>query len=215
MVKEARLVVATRNKGKIREMERLLKELSPGIAWTLVSAEEAYLPEIEETGQTFLENARLKSLAAAALTGVLSLGEDSGLEVDYLGGEPGVKSHRYSDSGDDLDNNLLLLKRLEGVPFPLRTARYRCAMVLAVPGGIIAEAQGTVEGVIAERMSGQNGFGYDPLFYSVELGKTMGEASASEKDSLSHRRRALEKIVPALVKHIQEQEAQPGEGSAW
>jgi XTP/dITP diphosphohydrolase len=211
MSNEARLVLATKNKGKIREFERLLGELAPGIAWTLVSAEEAGLSDVEETGRTFLENARLKAVAASAQTGDFCLGEDSGLEVDCLGGAPGVESHRYSDTGTDMDNNLLLLDELRGVPPSSRTARYRCAIAIAGPDRVMAEGQGTVEGVISEAMSGQNGFGYDPLFYSLELGKTMGEASASEKDSVSHRRRAMESVVPVLIRELAEGRMAPPE----
>ena len=197
-----RLVVASRNRGKLREMQRLFRVLAPQASLALVSADEVGLPEIEETGSSFLENARLKALAAAQWTGALSLGEDSGLEVDVLGGEPGVRSHRFSSTGDDLDNNLLLLRRLEGIPRHLRTARYRCAMAVADAGGIVAEGEGVVEGIIAEEMSGTSGFGYDPLFYSTELRKTMGQASDQEKDSVSHRRRALERILPALLRYV-------------
>ena len=203
MASVPRLVIASRNRGKLREMERIFKALAPQASLELVSADEVGLPEIAETGSSFLENARLKALAAAQWTGCLSLGEDSGLEVDALSGEPGVRSHRFSGTGDDLDNNVLLLKRLEGIPPHLRTARYTCAIVLADSQGVVAEAEGTVEGVIVEEMSGANGFGYDPLFYSTELGKTMGEASDSEKDSVSHRRRALERVLPALLRYLE------------
>jgi len=202
MQKEVRLVLATSNKGKIRELLRLFCELAPGVRWNLVSAGDLGLPDIPETGRTFVENARLKAVAGAAGTGQVCLGEDSGLEVDYLCGVPGVKSHRYSETGTDADNNLLLLKQLEGVPVKCRTARYRCAIAIASPRKIVVAGEGAVEGVIAEGLFGDNGFGYDPLFYSVELGKTMGEATAAEKDSVSHRRRAMEKVVPAFLREL-------------
>ncbi len=197
-MKTLRLVLATRNKGKVREFLRLFEELCPGTRFDFSSAGELGLSDVEETGRTFLENARLKATAAAAESGRLCLGEDSGLEVDYLDGAPGVMSHRYSKSGSDEDNNVLLLQNLRGVPAASRTARYRCAICIAAPGRVVAEGEGSVEGLISEGLSGSNGFGYDPLFYSTELGKTMGEASAEEKDSVSHRRRAMEKVVIRL-----------------
>ena len=193
-----KLVLATSNKGKLREFLRLFTELLPGLSLALTLGSEIGLSEVEETGSTFAANARIKATAAAAQCGRLSLAEDSGLEVDHLGGAPGVMSHRFSASGLDPDNNLLLLEKMKGVPPQKRTARYRSAICIASPAGIIAEAEGAVEGFIAEAEIGTNGFGYDPLFYSHELSKTMGEATAAEKDSVSHRRRAMEKIAGIL-----------------
>ncbi|QUL99453.1 MAG: RdgB/HAM1 family non-canonical purine NTP pyrophosphatase [Candidatus Fermentithermobacillus carboniphilus] len=198
------ILVASRNKGKIREIKRIFTEIAPGSSWLFLSADEVGLSKIEETGATFLENAQIKALAAARKSGMIALGEDSGLEVDKLGGAPGVCSHRFSPSGDDHDNNELLLKKLEGVPLNERTARYRCAVVVAGPRGVLAQSQGVVEGLILDRYRGKNGFGYDPLFYCPELGKTFGEATDSEKDRVSHRRRALEGLVPTLVKVLSE-----------
>lgn len=213
MDKQIELVLATRNPGKIREIARLFEELAPDFEVSLVSASSAGLSEVEETGETFLENARQKAVAAAAESGKVCLGEDSGLEVDYLGGAPGVKSHRYSASGADADNNLKLLADLEGVPATQRTGRYRCAIVIAAPRKILAQAEGAVEGLIATVPSGDNGFGYDPLFYSVELGKTMGEALDAEKDTVSHRRRAMMQAVPALRQAMSLGRAPAEEGS--
>ena len=192
------LVLATRNKGKVREFQRLFAELLPGKPLEVTIGSDIGLGDVDETGPTFLENARIKATAAAAECGRVCLGEDSGLEVDFLGGAPGVKSHRYSESGLDQDNNLLLLENLKGVPPPARGARYRCAICIAASDEIIAEGEGVVEGRIGEEFLGENGFGYDPLFYSTELGKTLGEASAVEKDSVSHRRRAMEKVAQRL-----------------
>lgn len=192
------IVLATSNPGKLKEFMRLFRELMPELPLTMTLGSEAGLSEVEETGSTFAENARIKAVAAAFRCGRICLAEDSGLEVDYLGGAPGVKSHRFSPSGLDPDNNRLLLERLRNVPAPNRTARYRSAICVASPSGVIAEAQGSVEGLIADSPMGDNGFGYDPLFYSLELGKTMGQASAEEKDSVSHRRRAMEKVTQKL-----------------
>ncbi|NLA61165.1 MAG: RdgB/HAM1 family non-canonical purine NTP pyrophosphatase [Firmicutes bacterium] len=196
------LVLATRNPGKIREFERLFRSLDPETEWRFVGLTDFQVPDVQETGETFAENARQKAVHAAAHTGLVCLGEDSGLEVDYLGGQPGVKSHRFSSSGDDRDNNELLLQRLQGVPRELRTARYRCAISVASPGEVLVSGLGTVEGLIAEEYRGENGFGYDPLFFSLELGKTLGEASDLEKDSVSHRRKALEAILPGLKSRL-------------
>jgi XTP/dITP diphosphohydrolase len=194
-----KLVLATSNKGKLREFIRLFSELMPGLPLTLTLGSEEGLSPVEETGSTFVENARIKAMAAAAESGKLCLAEDSGLEVDFLDGAPGVKSHRFSESGSDDDNNMLLLKKMEGVPEPKRTARYRSAICIASPRGIVAEGLGTVEGYITTELRGSGGFGYDPLFYCPELGKTMGEASAAEKDSVSHRRRAMEVVTRNLM----------------
>ena len=193
------LVLATKNPGKTREFLRLFTELAPDVEWDILRADEVGLKDVEETGTTFAENARQKAREAASQSGILCLGEDSGLEVDWLGGAPGVKSHRFSRTGDDADNNALLLEKLKDVPLDRRTARYRCAIAVYGPRGAVVETEGSVEGLIIDEYLGTNGFGYDPLFFATELGKTLGEASAAEKDSVSHRRRALEKALPAIL----------------
>lgn len=200
------LVLATSNKGKLREFLRLFAELAPELPLTIVLGSEVGLSDVEETGSTFADNARIKATAGAAQSGRICLAEDSGLEVDFLGGAPGVKSHRFSPSGSDRDNNLLLLGKLKGVPAHKRTARYRSAVCVASPGAILAEGEGAVDGLISEGLRGDNGFGYDPLFFSIELGKTMGEASAAEKDSVSHRRRAMEKVARKLRDRVLSEE---------
>jgi len=192
------LVLATSNPGKLREFLRLFQELLPEMPVNLALGRDVGLRDVTEDGSSFAENARIKAMGAASQCGRICLAEDSGIEVDFLGGAPGIMSHRFSESGADEDNNRLLLQRLEGVIAPLRTARYRSAICIASPRGIIVEGEGTVEGLIAVTPSGQNGFGYDPLFYSTELHKTMGDASAREKDSVSHRRRAMEEIVKKI-----------------
>lgn len=205
------LVLATRNPGKLREFRRLLESLDPATGWLLADLTSFHVPDVEENGETFAENARIKALHAASHTGLVCLGEDSGLEVDALGGEPGVRSHRYSPSGDDDDNNELLLHRLRGFRRQLRTARYRCAIAVARPGTVFVEGSGTVEGWITEDYRGKNGFGYDPLFFSCQLGKTLGEASDDEKDSVSHRRKALEMILPGLRAYLSKSHTDPRE----
>ncbi len=190
------LVLATHNPGKVREFRRLFEDLYPSLEIDLAGADSAGISDIDETGKTFLENARLKAVSASKQCGYLCLGEDSGLEVDHLGGAPGVESHRFSSSGDDGDNNRLLLEKLKGVPRERRTARYCSAIAVSDPGGnIIVDAQGTAEGFIVAKPCGTRGFGYDPLFFSIELGKTFGQASDQEKDSVSHRRKALERLL--------------------
>ena len=189
------LVVASRNLSKVNEIKRIFVECMPHIEWTFLSAHDLGFPEIEETGETFMENAAIKAIAGARYSGRICIGEDSGIEVDKLGGAPGVRSHRFSDSGLDEDNNQFLLKLLKDVPWAERTCRYRCAIAVADTEGIIGQAEGTVEGIVDVEPKGSNGFGYDPIFYSQELGKTFGQASDSEKDSISHRRRAVENLM--------------------
>jgi XTP/dITP diphosphohydrolase len=198
------IVVVSRNQGKIREFKRIFSDYVPDVKWRFLSAIDLGLPEVEETGSTFAENARIKALAGAKYlagtkySGYICLGEDSGLEVDKLDGGPGVNSHRFSESGSDEDNNKLLLDLLDGVPWDERTCRYKAAIALADSTGIIAQSTGSVEGIIHTELRGTNGFGYDPLFYAVELGKTFGEASDAEKDAISHRRRAIQGLIPAI-----------------
>lgn len=193
--KRVSLVVATKNPGKMREFYRLFSLVAPDIEWVLVDAVEAGLGNIDETGSSFQENARIKALAGANRTSALCLGEDSGLEVDALGGAPGIYAHRFSPSGKDEDNNELMLQRLKDVPFHLRTARYYSAICVAAPDRVIAEGTGTVEGAITGKLLGNHGFGYDPLFYCFDLKKTFGQATDEEKDKVSHRRRALEVLL--------------------
>lgn len=204
------LVLATRNPGKLREFRRLFALLDPG-GWEISDLSGVSVPEVDETGETFAENARLKALHAAAHIDGICLGEDSGLEVDVLGGAPGVKSHRYSTSGDDCANNELLLSNLKGVDGDARSGRYRCAIAVAGPNGVLAEAEGAVEGLITYEYIGENGFGYDPLFYVPDLGATFGQASDGEKDSVSHRRRALEAVLPRLRAALAGRERRTGE----
>lgn len=152
------------------------------------------LPEVEEDGATFEQNAVKKARFAAAATCLWALADDSGLEVDYLGGAPGVFSARFAGrGGDDRANNEKLLRLLEGVPLERRTARFRCVVAVASPGGEVYTAEGTCAGVIAFAPRGSGGFGYDPLFYVPHLGKTFAELEPEVKNAVSHRAKALEK----------------------
>ena len=155
----------------------------------------------EETGATLLANARLKARAVAAATGALALADDTGLEVDALGGEPGVRSSRYA--GENVtyaDNNRLLLERLRGIHGVNRRARFRCVLVLADAAGKEVTAEGKVEGFILDEPRGEAGFGYDPLFLPEGGERTLAELTAAEKNALSHRARAAEALLASLRK---------------
>lgn len=153
-------------------------------------------PDVEETGETFKENAILKATEYARFTGELTLADDSGLEVDALEGAPGVYSSRFAPT--DAERNAKLLKLMENVPDDRRTARFRCVIAIVEPNGRIETTEGTVEGVIAHEPKGEHGFGYDPVFYVPELGKTMAELTSAEKNAISHRGKALEKAKKLL-----------------
>lgn len=193
-----RLVLASRNKGKIQELQQLLA----GTPVEVVGLE-SYpdIPEIEETGTTFLENAIIKAKTVAKYTGELSLADDSGLEVDCLGGEPGVYSARYGGPGkNDRERYEYLIQKMKGVSSVNRQARFHCTVVLYDPRAERAEAaDGIVEGVIVDEPRGSHGFGYDPIFYLPELRKTMAELLETEKNRFSHRARAMQKILPKIV----------------
>ncbi|MBI3099503.1 MAG: XTP/dITP diphosphatase [Planctomycetes bacterium] len=192
------LLLGTRNLHKIREITAILA----GLPLTLHDLREfPRAPEVEETGATFRANAELKARTWAAVTGLPTLADDSGLEVDALGGRPGVTSARYAGPGaDDGANNRKLLEEMAGVPAGRRTARYRCVIVVAAPAGLLACAEGTCEGRMAESPRGDGGFGYDPLFLIAPVfTRTMAELPAEEKNRISHRARALEAIRGELA----------------
>lgn len=191
-----RLLVATHNPGKVREYADLLAGLSLEITYL---DREGIALDVEETGSTFAENALLKARIYAEESGLLTLADDSGLEVDALGGEPGVYSARYAGPGaGDEDRYRLLLQKLRGVPWEKRSARFRCVVVLAWPGGESVAVEGVCEGLIALEPKGTHGFGYDPVFYLPEFGCTLGELPAEVKNSISHRARATQKARPIL-----------------
>jgi XTP/dITP diphosphohydrolase len=183
------LVLATLNPAKGRELVALLGDV-PFEIRLLADVPGARLPE--ETGATYAENALVKARTTAGLTGSLSLGDDSGLEVDALGGEPGLYTARFGGPGlDDRGRWQLLLERLRGVPPARRTARFRCVIALAGPAFGEKVVEGVAEGVIAEAPRGASGFGYDPVFFHPPLGRTFAELSDAEKARVSHRGLAL------------------------
>ncbi|MCS7246038.1 MAG: RdgB/HAM1 family non-canonical purine NTP pyrophosphatase [Thermomicrobium sp.] len=189
-----RIVLATTNPGKIAELRRLLP---PCIE--VVSAGELGLSLPPETGETFAENALIKARAAARASGLVALADDSGLEVDALGGRPGVHSARYAgEHASDEENVQRLLAELASVSPERRTARFRAVIALVHPDGQEALAEGVVEGTIVDRPQGQSGFGYDPIFRPLGHDRTFAEMTTDEKNRLSHRARALEHAVVIL-----------------
>ncbi len=183
------LVLATRNPKKIEEIKALLA----GVPVRILSLRDfPDISETAETGATFAENAELKARAAAVATGGIALADDSGLEVDALGGQPGVYSNRFAGpEASDRDKYMHVLELLEGVPDKQRTARFRAAVAVSTPDGETVVVEGTCEGRIAREPKGEHGFGYDPIFYLPQLGRTMAELSREEKNRISHRGKAL------------------------
>ena len=191
------LVLASGNPGKLRELNNLLEPLG----WHVRSQKELDVPDVEETGLTFVENALIKARNAARATGMAALADDSGLAVDALGGRPGIYSARYSGTeGDDEANNRKLLEELGDTPADQRGAFYHCSLVLLThaedPCPIIAEGQW--RGRIGFEYRGSNGFGYDPLFELPERGCTSAELSPEEKDAISHRGQAMRRLREAI-----------------
>ena len=183
-----KIVVGTRNSGKVREIQTALADLP----FAVVGLPETDIPDVEETGTTFQENAILKARHYCQFTGEYCLADDSGLEVDALDGEPGVYSARYAGlDSTDASNNEKLLTVLKDVPPSGRTARFRSVLVLAGPDGSLLLVDGVCEGVILDEARGTGGFGYDPLFYMPSQGKTMAEMTIEEKNRISHRGNAL------------------------
>ena len=196
MNNKPKLLIATRNSGKMRELRQILG----GVPHELASLDDLGIAvEIEETGATFEENAALKAEGYSLLSGLLTLADDSGLEVDALGGAPGVRSARYAGAdASDADRVALLLKNLEGTGADDRTARFRCVIAISAPGERTRLYSGVCEGRIAAESRGDNGFGYDPVFDFPELGMTMAELPSERKNALSHRARAAKKAAAAL-----------------
>jgi XTP/dITP diphosphohydrolase len=192
------LFVGTKNKDKLREIEEILVALPLDLRTLPNDA-----PDVAETGTSLEENAKKKALEYANLVGAAVLADDTGLFVDALDGAPGIRAARYAgEKATYADNRQKLLDALRGVPDARRTARFRCVIALARPGSVFATFEGTVEGRILDKARGPGTFGYDPLFLVPELGRTLAELPAAEKNRLSHRARALELAKAALLELI-------------
>jgi XTP/dITP diphosphohydrolase len=190
------LLIATRNAHKVQELARILADV-PVALRSLADA--GIRDEVEETGATYTENAILKATTYARLSGLWSLADDSGLEVDCLGGAPGLRSARYAGEGaSNQDRIAKLLGNLKGVPWERRTARFICVIAVAGPGGSPVLFRGKCDGIIALAPSGEGGFGYDPVFYMPEFGCTMAELPEEVKNQVSHRARAARAAAPYL-----------------
>ena len=194
------IIFATGNKDKMREIREIMADCDVHI----VSMKEAGIRvDIVEDGTTFEENAKIKARAVAAHTDAIVLADDSGLVVDYIGGEPGIYSARYlgEDTSYDIKNQAIL-DRLKGVPKEQRTARFVCAIAAVLPDGKTLVTRETIEGYIGECPAGENGFGYDPIFYLPQYGKYSAELSSDEKNAISHRGKALRAMKELLKKEI-------------
>lgn len=192
-----KLVLATNNQGKLREMAAMLAGYDIEV---LSLAGFPQVGEIPEDGDTFIANAVKKATVTAKLTGLTALADDSGLEVDYLDAAPGVRSARFAGAEkSDRANNEKLLQLLAGLPPEKRTARFQCVIAIARPDGAVYTAQGTCEGTITGEPRGDGGFGYDPLFYLPEYGKTFAEIDPALKNRISHRGKALAKAQEILA----------------
>jgi XTP/dITP diphosphohydrolase len=197
-----KILVATTNPGKIAELRALLGD---DVQWLSLS-DFGGIVEIEEDGVTFAENARKKALGYAKAAGLWTIADDSGLVVDALDGAPGVKSARFSGEKNadrvllDHKNMAKVLRLLKDVPTEKRTARFVCHLCLASPDKILIETEGTLEGLVAEKEIGENGFGYDPIFFVPHLEKTVAELTRDEKNAISHRGNAIRKLKPLLDK---------------
>jgi XTP/dITP diphosphohydrolase len=223
--KVKKILVATTNPGKLAEISAML---DLDIQWLSLS-DFPNINEVKEDGLTFAENARKKATGYAKATGLWTIADDSGLVIDALGGAPGIKSARFAGAADrdstfvtcasayvarfyerrvtsderrttDHKNMAKVLKLLESVPRENRTARFVCCLCLASPEKILIETEGTLEGVIAERETGENGFGYDPIFFVPHLNKTVAQLTRKEKNAISHRGNAIRKLKPLLDK---------------
>ncbi len=193
-----KVVLATRNVGKIKEFERLLAEFASDIK-VLGLNDFPEMPDVDETGSTFEENALLKAREVSAFAQLPALADDSGLCVDALGGDPGIYSARWSGGhGDDAANISKVLGQLDGVPASERGARFRCAVALHLPDGSEVVRHGELVGEIVDLPRGSAGFGYDPIFQPSGFALTLGEFAHGEKDRISHRGKALRLIAPDL-----------------
>jgi XTP/dITP diphosphohydrolase len=194
------LLLATTNLHKLEEYRAIFSD----IPFRLLSLRDVQLDlDVEETGATFTENAELKALAYAHASGMLSLADDSGLEIDALGGAPGVYSARFAGTETSYAERFrIILEQLRDFPIGQRTARFRCAITIAEPSGYYQTVEGTLEGEIALAPRGEHGFGYDPIFFVPELGRTTAELAPEQKNKISHRGRAAQ-LAATLLKHWQ------------
>lgn len=195
-----KIIFATTNENKVREVKMMLEDFDIEL---VTMAEAGIKKDIEETGTTFVDNALIKAQTIAELTGEIALADDSGLEVDYLDGAPGVYSARFlgEDTSYDIKNQYIIDK-LEGVKGKDRSARFVCAMALAYPDGRYETCYGTIEGLIAFEQKGKNGFGYDPIVYVPEYEMTTGEMDPRLKNSISHRGKALTQMKEIIRREI-------------
>ncbi|WP_426983412.1 XTP/dITP diphosphatase [Bacillus cabrialesii] len=194
IMKEA--IIATHNPGKVKEFKEILEPKGYDVKSL---AEIGFTEEIEETGHTFEENAILKAEAVARAVNKMVIADDSGLSIDNLGGKPGVYSARYAgEQKDDQANIDKVLRELKGIEKEQRTARFRCALAVSIPGAETKTVEGHVEGYIAEEPRGEYGFGYDPIFIVKDKDKTMAELTSDEKNKISHRADALKKLSKLL-----------------
>jgi XTP/dITP diphosphohydrolase len=194
-----RIAIASRNPGKVREILAICSDWP--VEWITRESPEHPWPEVEESGQTYLDNALLKARAVSRALGEAAMADDSGIEVDALGGGPGPRSARYAGEGATDEQNLaMLIRAVAGVPSPGRTARYRCVAALAWPQEREAWAEGVCEGTLLPKPRGAGGFGYDPIFVPAGWDQTMAELRAEEKDRISHRGRAFRALRELLAR---------------
>jgi XTP/dITP diphosphohydrolase len=198
-----KLVLATRNQGKITEFRRILDELAPGQIELIGIDQFPDLVDVDETGSTFEENSLLKSRYTCAATGLPAIADDSGLCVDFLNGDPGIFSARWAGNhGNDQANIEKLLEQLKDVPDNKRTAHFICVASLVMPDGREQIAEGRFEGHILDAPVGENGFGYDPIFQPLGLSISSAQMSAQEKDLVSHRGKSLRAIAPHVIQML-------------
>ena len=198
-----KLVLATRNQGKITEFRRILDELAPGHIELIGVDQFPDLVDVDETGSTFEENSLLKSRYTCEATGLPAIADDSGLCVDFLNGDPGIFSARWAGNhGNDQANIDKLLEQLKDVPDNKRTAHFTCVASLVMPDGRVQVAEGRFEGHILHAPVGENGFGYDPIFQPLGLSISSAQMSAQEKDVVSHRGKSLRSIAPHVIQML-------------
>jgi len=201
---DRRVLLATKNQGKVKEFLRIVAELHGEDAIDLLSAEDfPHLGDIEETGSSFIENALLKARESCRITGIAAIADDSGICVDALNGMPGIYSARWAGThGNDRANLELLLAQLDHIPADRRTGSFRCAVALVLPDGRELVEEGVMPGYIVDQPRGTGGFGYDPIFVAEGYELTTAELSPSEKDAISHRGKAFRALAPKLLEML-------------